>query len=308
MENPFRPGLRYLADSGLATTTLATRDGRDPPAAAYAVVEDEHARATLRASAREHAAIAAAHGLGLVLETPTLRASPDWGEAAGHDRAALERINRAAVALLRETAAGFPDLPLIVSGQIGPRADAYVPGAAMDIDEAAGYHSQQIRALAGADMVIAAQMTNAAEASGIVLAADILGVPAAVSFAVTPGGRLPSGQPLAEAVEETDKETDGVAILVMVECVDPDHAADALSGPVAGRIGGMRAGGFSLPRGAPAAGEADGGGEPDVVACRVAALARALPSLRVFAGPRGAGALHAAAIAAAVSRVSERAG
>ena len=58
-----------------------------------------------------------------------------------------------------------------------------------------------------ADQVSALTMTYADEAIGIVRAAADVGVLVVVSFTVETDGRLPSGQPLREAVEQVDAET-----------------------------------------------------------------------------------------------------
>ena len=58
-------------------------------------------------------------------------------------------------------------------------------------------------------MVTALTMTYAEEAIGIVRAARSAGMPVAISFTVETDGRLPSGQPLGEAIEQVDAETGG---------------------------------------------------------------------------------------------------
>jgi hypothetical protein len=50
-----------------------------------------------------YATIARTNGLGFVLESPTWRANPDWGEKLGYSNAALADANRLAVALNQET-------------------------------------------------------------------------------------------------------------------------------------------------------------------------------------------------------------
>ena len=51
-------------------------------------------------------------------------------------------------------------------------------------------------------------MTNAEEAIGIVRAAAAAGIRSAISFTVETDGTLPTGQPLHEAIEQVDAETD----------------------------------------------------------------------------------------------------
>ena len=73
-----------------------------------------------------------------------------------------------------------------------------------------------------ADQVTAITMTNAEEAIGIVRAASAAGIPAAISFTVETDGRLPTGQPLREAIEQVDAATDAAAAYFMVNCAHPD--------------------------------------------------------------------------------------
>ena len=58
-----------------------------------------------------------------MLETPTWRASSKWGAELGYDAAALDRVNRASVAFLEDLGREYPDVELIVSGNIGPRVE-----------------------------------------------------------------------------------------------------------------------------------------------------------------------------------------
>ena len=48
------------------------------------------------------------------------------------------------------------------------------------------------------------------------------GIPAAISFTVETDGRLPTGQPLREAIEQVDAATDARAAYFMVNCAHPD--------------------------------------------------------------------------------------
>ena len=125
------------------------------------------------------------------------------------------------------------------------RGDGYDPSGAMTADEAERYHAVQIGTFAdtSADQVTAITMTNAEEAIGIVRAAIAAGIPAAISFTVETDGRLPTGQPLREAIEQVDAETGGGAAYFMVNCAHPTHFSDALEGDGAWRqrLVGLRA-------------------------------------------------------------------
>src|SRR5690606_6839761 len=122
--------------------------------------------------------IAAAAGAGLLLESPTWRANPDWAAKVGYDAAALDRVNQAAIDLVRRVGAASDADTVLVSGNIGPRGDGYLAGGT-DPDEAAEYHSAQIASFkkAGVDLVHAMTITGPAEAIGIVRAARSQGLP-----------------------------------------------------------------------------------------------------------------------------------
>ena len=77
-------------------------------------------------------------------------------------------------------------------------------------------------------MVTAITMTYADEAIGIARAAEAAGLPVAISFTVETDGRLPSGQPLGDAIEQVDAATDGYAAYFMVNCAHPTHFEDVL--------------------------------------------------------------------------------
>ena len=175
--------------------------------------------------------IAADAGAGLLLETPTWRANPDWGRILGYDAVALDRVNRAAVALVR-AAVDVAEVPHSrVSGCVCPRGDGYL-AEGVDADEAASYHAPQIRSLAegGADLVHAMTLTEPAEAIGVVRAARAANVPVAVSFTVETDGRLPDGSTLAEAI--TAVETAAPADYYGVNCAHPAHVSAGLDGGV----------------------------------------------------------------------------
>ena len=93
-----------------------------------------------------------------------------------------------------------------VGGLHGPRGDGYIAGEDADPDEAADYHSAQVRAAAaaGADQVTVLTMTGAGEAIGFVRAVRDTGLPAAVGFTVETDGRLPDGTTLRDAIARVD--------------------------------------------------------------------------------------------------------
>lgn len=115
-------------------------------------------------------------------------------------------------------------------------------------------------------------------------------------------GRLPSGQPLADAVEEVDAATGASPAYYMVNCAHPTHIADVLDGraPLE-RVRGVRPNASSKSHAElDDAEELDTG--PDELAQQVAQLRTALPRLTVFGGCCGTDHRHIAALADAVAR------
>jgi S-methylmethionine-dependent homocysteine/selenocysteine methylase len=236
----------FLTDGGIETT-LIFREGIDLPYfAAFHLLRDACGREALRRYFARHASIACRGGVGFVLESATWRASADWGRRLGYSPDDLARANHAAIELLLELRQALETerSPMVISGCVGPRGDGYAPGQGMTAEEAEAYHAAQIATFAEseADLVSAITMTSAAEAIGFARAARAAGMPAVVSFTVETDGRLPTGQPLGDAIEETERATGGSPAYYMINCAHPAHFAGSLAGgPWARRIRGLRA-------------------------------------------------------------------
>ena len=244
---PQLDGGLFLTDGG-AETTLIFHEGFDLPCfAAFILVDDDTGRAALRRYYNRYAKIARTNGAGFILESPTWRASADWGTKLGYSRDRLAETNRRAIALMAEIRddLGETGKPIVISGQMGPRGDGYDPSAIMSVDEAQAYHGDQIRAFAqaDADMIAALTMTNVNEAVGIAGAAKAAGMPAAISFTLETDGRLPTGQSLKEAIEEVDAATGAASAYFMINCAHPTHfeATIDTDGAWVKRIRGIRA-------------------------------------------------------------------
>jgi S-methylmethionine-dependent homocysteine/selenocysteine methylase len=239
-----------------------------------------------------------------VLYTPTWRASRDWGERLGYSREELAAANRRAVALIEQLRASAPDVPTVLNGVVGPRGDGYVVGETMTADDAEAYHAEQIGTFAAtaAEMVSAITMTYAEEAIGIARAAQAAGLPAAISFTVETDGRLPSGQPLGEAIEQVDRDAGSSPAYFMVNCAHPTHFEAVLDGPWVARIAGIRANASRMSHAElDAATELDEG-DPEELAQQYRALRERLPNATVLGGCCGTDDRHVAAIAAACVR------
>lgn len=298
---PQLSGEVFLSDGGLETTLIFENEIDLPQFAAYPLLDEPAGRDALRAYYRRHAGIADRHGQGFIFESPTWRASTDWGRSLGHDPAALRRLNRAGVALIAEVQAEFPGLKSVLSGNIGPRGDGYAPGDLMTPAEAERFHAAQVDAFADtqADLVTAVTITNTPEAIGIVNAARNAGLPVVISFTVETDGRLPTGQDLGEAIEAVDAATDSAAAYFMLNCAHPDHFRDTLraGGRWLQRICGVRANASRLSHAElDEATELDDG-DPQETARDYSELRALLPHLVVFGGCCGTDHRHIEAVA-----------
>jgi S-methylmethionine-dependent homocysteine/selenocysteine methylase len=223
----------FLTDGGIETTLIFQEGIELPYFAAFDLLRHQDGRQTLHDYYARYAAIARHRGLGFIFESATWRASPDWAAKLKLSRTKLADLNRAAIGMLLPLRKAFEtvDSPMAISGCIGPRGDGYNVDAKMTAAEAETYHSFQARIFADseADMVTAITMTYAEEAIGLTRAATAAGVPAAISFTVETDGRLPSGQPLGEAIDAVDAATRNAPAYYMINCAHPTHFADALA-------------------------------------------------------------------------------
>ena len=146
---PQLSGKTFITDGGVETT-LIFDDGIDlPHFASFVLLDDAGGIDALRAYYASYLEIAAQHGVGIVLDTPTWRANPDWGERLGYSAAALADVDRRAVALLEELRSTVEGVPhVIISGCIGPRGDGYRVDNQMTAEEAQRYHEPQVAAFA----------------------------------------------------------------------------------------------------------------------------------------------------------------
>ncbi|MDQ1444004.1 MAG: hypothetical protein QOI20_468 [Acidimicrobiaceae bacterium] len=292
-----------LTDSGLETWLVFHRAVALPDFAAFPLLDNADGRALLGEYFRDHMRIAARAGSPLVLETPTWRANADWGARLGYDAVALDRVNRDAVAFLRDLGLEFGDLELTVSGLLGPRGDGYNPEQLLTPTDAAAYHQAQIGSFvaAGADRVTMLTATHAGEASGVVQAAAEAGIPVVIAFTVETDGRLPNGQPLHEAIEEVDAATSAAALHFGVNCAHPDHFSGALDAAPAAisRIALLRANASRASHAELDEAEELDDGDPVELAGLYARLRDRHPHLQVLGGCCGTDARHVEAIAQA---------
>lgn len=290
-------GIRFVTDGGLETDLIFHRGMDLPDFAAFVLVDDPDGREALRDYYRGFANVARRHRAGLRLESPTWRASSDWGDRLGYDADGLRRANADAVGLLSELAGEYPDLPEIrLVGTIGPRGDGYLPGAwdqEHGAADAEAYHRPQVQALAeaGADLIAAYTLTDAVEAIGIVRVARSAGIPVEVSFTVETDGRLASGRTLVDTISEVDANAapDGY----LLNCAHPDHLARAVpDAATAERIVGLRPNASRLSHTELDESDHLDEGDPIDLADRTVGLMERMPSVRVLGGCCGTDVRH----------------
>lgn len=302
---PQLEGGLFLTDGGLETTLIFHEGMELPHFAAFDLLREPEGTEALRAYFMTYARLAQKVGSGLILESATWRANPDWASLLGYTSSALVEANTRAIDLLVEIRDGIGDhpAPILISGCVGPRGDGYVIDQAMSAAQAHAYHAKQVEtfALSAADMVCAITMTYVDEAVGIANAAEDAGMPVALSFTVETDGRLPSGQSLGAAIEAVDSATSGYAAYFMINCAHPSHFEDVLdtdAGWVT-RIGGIRANASRMSHAElDEAPELDAG-DPSELGEEYAALVRSVPSLSVLGGCCGTDERHIEQVAVA---------
>lgn len=280
----------FLTDAGLETELIYHHGISLPSFAAFVLLERYEGQAVLTRYYQGFHRLAAQHDLGLVLETPTWRASRDWGERLGYSRRALATLNREAVGLLAELRDIQPPTrrPVVLSGNLGPRGDGYIPGDRMTAEEAADYHAEQIAtfAVSDADLVSAFTLSYAEEGIGIARAARAMGMPVVLSFTVETDGRLPSGESLEATIERTDAATDGAPAYYMINCAHPSHFMGVLSRGASWvrRIRGVRANASRRSHAELDAATTLDDGNPEALGADYGLLRQLLPNLRVVGG------------------------
>ncbi len=292
----------YLGDGGLETTMIFERGLDLPEFASFTLLDSPEGIEALRDYYLGYLRIARRNEVGFTLDTPTWRASSDWGEKLGYSPVQLVDVNRRAVELMREIRdrEEAPTTPIAVCGTLGPRGDAYAPEELMDAGQAERYHAPQIEtfAAAGVDMVAVYTLAYAEEGIGIARAASSAAVPAVISFTLETDGRLPSGEQLGEAIERVNAETGASVAYFMINCAHPSHFAAVLEaeGGWKRRIGGVRANASRRShQELDEAAELDPG-NPRELAEEYLRLKRTLPGVRVLGGCCGTDTRHIAGI------------
>ncbi len=294
----------FLTDSGIETDLIYNHGLDLPDFAPFPLLESVDGRSTLLDYFRAHLDVANERGMGVVFETPTWRASPDWGARLGYDLERLAELNRDAVDLLRglrEQSAGFP---FVISGNVGPRADGYDIATVMSAAEAAEYHAWQVGVLSasGVDIVSALTIDYVAEAIGIADAAAGAHVPSVISFTTDVEGRLPDGTTVADAIERTDSEAVVAPAYYMLNCTHPHHILRMLrdDAPWRRRIRGLRANASPAGLVEPEEGHPLDPGDIEEFGHLMWQVHRVAPTITILGGCCGTDVRHVRAVAEAV--------
>lgn len=311
MHSPKLPQLEriFLADAGLESDMIFNRGIDLPCFSSIVLLRTETGRREHDRYFREFIDLAERNGSGVLLESATWRASPDWASELGLTQRELDDLNHAAVQRLLDLKAERTGVDVVVSGCIGPRGDGYDPGKLMTVDDARDYHLHQatVLASAGPDMLSAMTMNNVPEAIGIALAARATGLPAAISFTVETDGRLPTGETLGQAVAAVDAATAGYPAYFMINCAHPTHFDKILreGGAWTSRIRGIRANASRCSHAELDAMTSLDEGDPAELGAQYRQMRVSSPQLTVLGGCCGTDLRHVAAIAEAV--IEERA-
>lgn len=148
---PQLEGGLFLTDGGIETS-LIFDDGFDlPHFAAFHLLREDRGREGLRRYYERYVPIALSGNAGFVLESPTWRASKDWGEKLGYTPTEISQVNKAAIELMMELREVHETstTPIVISGCVGPRGDGYDPGQIMSAQQAETYHADQILSFRG---------------------------------------------------------------------------------------------------------------------------------------------------------------
>lgn len=274
----------------------------------FELLNDARGLSCLKDYHRKAVEAAVANGFGMINEGLHYRASRDWGELIGFSREALAEINIRGIEFYREIAREYasPETPMLVSGAIGPRGDAYNVGRTPDAAEAEDYHSEQILTFrtAGVDQVTAMTFSSVAEAIGVVRAAKSAELPVVISFFVARSGRLKGGETLEEAISRVDSATGNAPEYYMINCTHPTEFEPGLTpGTWTARLGGFMPNAVAMETlHLCKLGHLEDG-DPDELGAQMATLARRFPHIHVWGGCCGTDGRHIGQITRQVGEV-----
>jgi len=305
-EMPQLSGDLFLTDAGLETDLIFNHGIEIREFAAHTLLPDSAGRDAMRSYFRGFLNLAADAGAGFILDSQTWKAHPHWADDLGASEQDLRAANEDSIRFIADIRAQSPtnSKPIVLNGVVGPLGDAYAPEAAVATREAEDYHSKQLDWLAATkvDMVTGMTFTQADEATGLVRAASDAGLPVVVSFTVETDGRLPTGQPLGEAIVQVDEATDFAAAYFMINCAHPDHFSHVLADSGwAERIRGIRCNASRKSHAELDESETLDDGDPHELADQYTSIRSVMPWLNIFGGCCGSDLRHVTHICRALT-------
>lgn len=212
-----------LADGGIETRIIYEFKRRIGDFEAYRLLEDDEGRDILRRIYQSYLEVAVRHGLPIQLGTPTWRASRKWTKD-------VERVNAAAVELLRATMEQFSGARVVLAGVVGPASDGYATDQALGASAAFAYHRDEVDVLAGldVDLLYAPTFPAFSELFGVARAMAQSGRLYALAPMLHPNGTMLDGTPLADAIIRIDADVSPRPEHYMIGCLYPTHAETAL--------------------------------------------------------------------------------
>ena len=303
---PQLSGEFFLADGGIETDLIFNHGIEIPEFAAHALLPDPRTREVMAGYMREYLSLAREMKAGFVLDSQTWKAHPHWANDLGATEDDLREANRNSIAFIDQLRDEFAtnEKPIVLNGVIGPRGDAYAPVHEVAAHQAMEYHATQVGWLAETevDMVTALTFTHSDEAIGVVRAAREVELPVVVSFTVETDGRLPTGQPLGEAITAVDEATDFGAAYFMLNCAHPDHFMHVLEDAEwARRLRGLRCNASCRSHAELDNSDTLDAGDPDELSEQYRAIRATMPWLNVFGGCCGSDLRHITKIARALA-------
>lgn len=101
----------FMTDGGIETTLVFLEGQNLPYFAAFHLFKTPEGEGVLRKCFQTYAQLAKRFKTGLILETPTWRAKPDWGGKLNYGSDALAEANRKALRLLTSGRLGSAGAP-----------------------------------------------------------------------------------------------------------------------------------------------------------------------------------------------------
>ncbi len=294
---PQQNGDIFITDGGVETYMMYKRGFELPNFSLFHLLNNDNATRDLREYYCKTIEVALKYKVGMILCSLHYRASRDWGDLLGYSPEGLADINRKGIDLFLDLKREYEtdSSPILISGNVGPRGDAYKLNKTMSVEEAENYHTEQIATLkdAGADLITALTLNEANEAIGITRAASKNGIPVVIAFTLDANGKLKTGQTLKKGIELVDQATDNAPTYYLINCSHPDDFEPALEeGDWVKRLGGFRPNASPLDKGILCQLGHLEEGDPEELGQQMGELARRFPHMSVWGGCCGTDYTH----------------